>query len=405
MKVLLVNKFFYPKGGAETVYFQERNCLLEHGHQVVDFAMHHPDNLCSENEEFFISHVNYFEPMSFGKKLSTAMRFIHSSEAVKKIRTIVKEHKPDVAHLHNIYHQLTPSIISTLKQLNVPVVLTIHDGKLICPSYLMLRNDRPCLLCRDRGINNVVLSRCQESMSKSLLLFLEAAWHRWKRSYEQVDLFISPSEFYKDLISARVDESKIHVLPNGVEINHFEPCYDHDGYILFFGRLSREKGIRTLLETKSMLSSNHLLKIVGNGPLEYEFRRTYGKTAEFLGYKNCEELKSIIRSAACVVVPSECYENCSMTVLEAMAMGKPVIASRLGGIPEQIVDEKTGLLFEPGNISEVAQKVNTLLADDSLLISMGRAARQRIEENYTLKKHIDGLLKIYWRLIGRVGDS
>ncbi|MEW6518553.1 MAG: glycosyltransferase family 4 protein [Thermodesulfobacteriota bacterium] len=395
MKVLLVNKFFYLKGGAERVYFQEREGLLAGGHQVVEFAMRHSANIYTESESFFASYVDYFEPMSFGKKLITAIRFIHSSEAVRKIRDLVKEQKPDIVHLHNIYHQLTPSIIPALKQLGVPVVLTVHDGKLICPSYLMLRHGHQCLLCRERGIRNVIVKRCQDSMSRNLLLFAEALWHRWKRSYEQVDLFISPSEFHKKLISARVDESKIRVLPNGIEILQFEPRFDHDGYVLFFGRISPEKGIKTLLEAFSFLQSKPQLKIVGSGPLENELQRTYGKTAEFLSYMSGEKLKNIIRGAACVVVPSECIENCSMTVLESMALGKPVIGSRVGGIPEQIIDGKTGLLFEPGNSTELAKKINDLLADNHSLISMGKSARQRVEEKYTILQHMDGLLNIY----------
>jgi glycosyltransferase involved in cell wall biosynthesis len=232
-------------------------------------------------------------------------------------------------------------------------------------------------------------------MSRNLLLFSEALWHRWKRSYEQVDIFISPSEFHKKLISVRIDESKIRVLPNGVEIHRFEPRFDHDGYVLFFGRISPEKGIKTLLEAFSFLSPKPQLKIVGSGPLEDELQRTYGKTAEFLGYMSGEKLKNIIRGAACVVVPSECIENCSMTVLESMALGKPVIASRVGGIPEQIIDGKTGLLFEPGNATELAKKIKTLLADNHSLIAMGKAARQRVEEKYTIIQHMDGLLNIY----------
>ncbi len=397
-KILLINKFFYLNGGSERVFFQERKFLIEQGHSVIDFSMDDTRNLRSSSSAFFVPNINYQETGGIGRKIKQGISFIHSSAAVQKIEKLVIQEKPQIAHLHNIYHQLTPAIIPILNKYGVKVFLTLHDYKLICPSYLALRNEEICTDCQGRYFLKPLLTNCQNSRSRSILLSLEALWHKWKKSYDGVDYFLAPSQFLADLTSKRIPQRKLKVLHNGIDVSEYQPCYSDDCYALYFGRLSKEKGIETLLKAHVASEKSLPLKVVGTGPLFEVLQKDYPQ-AEFLGYKSGDELNNLIAKTAFVVVPSEWYENCSMVVLEAMAFGKPIIGSRIGGIPEQIEDGKTGFLFEMGNKKELAEKMVTLSGDSELRMAMGKAARAKLKREYSLQQHCAKLLQIYESLL------
>ena len=366
--------------------------------KVIDFSMEDPRNFHSDYASYFVSNIDYHTSQDLWSRLKEAAKFIHSSEAVDKLERLVENEKPDIAHLHNIYHQLTPSIISVLKRNGVKVVLTLHDGKLICPSYLMLARGKICTVCTGHSFWKPLVTNCVGSRGQELLLMLEAYWHKWMGSYEHVDIFLSPSRFLAKLISQRVPEEKIRVLHNGIYLDTYSPGSNDDGYALYLGRLSKEKGIETLLKAHSKLGNEIGLKVAGSGPLERELRQRY-QHAEFLGYQTGEEVKKTVATSTFVVVPSECYENCPMVVLEAMAMGKPVIGSRMGGIPEQIDDGRTGLLFEMANADELTEKMRLLAENPEMRKKMGVAARKKVEEEYSLGAHCTKLMKIYEELL------
>ena len=397
MKVLMANKFFHLNGGSERVFFQEREFLQKKGITVIDFSMQDQRNLYSPYAEFFVANINYESAGGLSSKLKTAVSFIHSGEAVRNLEKLLERDRPDVAHLHNIYHQLTPSIITVLKKHGVKTVLTLHDYKLICPSYLALNNGRLCTVCDGRAFWKAVTCHCQGSRMQELLFMGEGLWHLWQRSYEAVDIFIAPSRFLVDLTGRRIPRGKIRLLRNGINFDKYSSYYADKGYALYFGRLSNEKGIRTLLEAHNKLNSLIPLKVVGTGPLAESLQSAY-PDVQFIGYKTGTELNDLIREAAFVVVPSECYENCSMSVLEAMAYGKAVIGSNLGGLPEQIEDGASGLLFEPGNAHDLTEKMARLIQDKVLRQDMGRAGRKIIEEKFSLHEHGKKLISIYKQL-------
>jgi len=397
MKVLMANKFFHLNGGSERVFFQERELLQKKGIAVIDFSMQDQRNLYSPYAEFFVANINYESAGGLSSKLKTAVSFIHSGEAVRNLEKLLERDRPDVAHLHNIYHQLTPSIITVLKKHGVKTVLTLHDYKLICPSYLALNNGRLCTVCDGRAFWKAVTCHCQGSRMQELLFMGEGLWHLWQRSYEAVDIFIAPSRFLVDLTGRRIPRGKIRLLRNGINFDKYSSYYADKGYALYFGRLSNEKGIRTLLEAHNKLNSLIPLKVVGTGPLAESLQSAY-PDVQFIGYKTGTELNDLIREAAFVVVPSECYENCSMSVLEAMAYGKAVIGSNLGGLPEQIEDGASGLLFEPGNAHDLTEKMARLIQDKVLRQDMGRAGRKIIEEKFSLHEHGKKLISIYKQL-------
>ncbi len=406
MKILMVNKFFYMKGGSERVFFQERDILLKHGYKVIDFSMHHPSNFPSPYSEYFVRNVDYKE-RNIRSELKNIVGFIHNHEAVKNLQALIKREKPDIAHLHNIYHQLTPSIIPVLKDAGVKVVLTLHDYKLICPSYLMLRRGNICNKCNGKHFFNAAAYRCQdESFSKSILLSSEAYWHKVRKHYESVDCIISPSKFLSDLVQkARALHNKVQVVHNGVSVSDY--CYSScdNNYILYLGRLSEEKGIELLLDSYTELFSSKrkdipaefAIKIVGTGNMMGAMKQQF-KQAQFCGHLTGSELKRLIHECSFVVVPSRWYENFSMAVLESMACGKPIIASNIGGLPEQIEDGKTGFLFEPNNSKELMQKMLLLMQNAPLRSAMGKAAREKVEKEFSLEQHARKLLDVYREL-------
>lgn len=398
MKILLANKFFYLNGGSETVFFQERDYLLEKGYNVIDFSMQDEKNHASPYTDFFIKKIDFQQSVGLKNKVQQAISFVHSTEAVSKLEQLLVQEKPDIAHLHNIYHQLTPSIIPVLKKHGVKIVVTLHDCKLICPSYLALKAGKICDDCQGKYFWKPFITNCQNSHIHGLLLSIEAYWHKWKKSYDGVDLFLTPSSFFANLTAKRIAADRIQILHNGIDTEKYYTNFSDQGYALYFGRLVKEKGVTTLLQAHKHLAAKLPLKIVGTGPLEKELSKDY-PAAEFLGYQSGQSLHDLIANAAFVVVPSEWYENCSMVVLESMAFGKPVIGSRIGGIPEQIEDGKTGFLFEMGNVRKLTKKMTVLMKNSSLLVEMGRAAREKLEKEYSLTEHNQQLLRIYSNLL------
>ncbi|UJR63214.1 glycosyltransferase family 4 protein [Dickeya zeae] len=402
MKVLLVNKFFYIKGGAETVYFQEYDRLKASGVEVMTFSMQHENNFPSDYAAYFVDNVDYHQRSSVVGAIKTAVNFIHNSQACKKLRALLHQEKPDIVHFHNIYHQLTPSLISVARESGCKTVLTAHDYKMICPSYTMLRDGNVCDACITGSVFNAFKYRCQQgSASKSLLLSLEAGWQAIARHYQQLDAIISPSEFLRGQLLRKLPHSRIDVIVNGINDDLPLDADEDDGYFLFIGRLSREKGVATLARAHQQMKNNMPLKIVGNGPLYDELVAQF-PDAEFLGYKQQgEELNRLIKRARAVVVPSEYYENCSMSVLESMAFAKPVVGGRIGGIPEQIRDKVDGILFEPGNVQALAEILDYLALNPQQAKDMGRNARQRLSEKYSLNKHTAALLALYQEIISK----
>lgn len=399
MKVLLANKFFFRNGGSEVVMFQERDSLLSSGNEVVDFSMQDERNSASAFSHYFVGRQDY-RGGGLGK-LKSALAFVHSPEAVRKIGALIDATRPDLVHCHNIYHQLTPSIIGAAKARGVPVVLTLHDSKPVCPSYTRLSNGQPCSACLNDSFAPVLKQRCAEdSLGKSALLYAEAVVQRWLGNYEKVDRFIAPSRFMRDSVLHRFRPEQVALLYNGVDLASITGSGRDEGYVLYLGRLSQEKGIKALLRAHADANGAWPLVVAGTGPLEEELKRKY-PAAKFPGHLAGAALQEIVACASAVVAPSECFENCPMSVLEAMAYGKPVVGSRMGGIPELVDDGVTGRLFDTGNVDQLRKQLDELMATPELRWAMGRQARTRVESEFTLEKHNAGLMAIYQSLLNK----
>lgn len=402
-KVLLVNKFFYLKGGDCQVFFDTAKLLQTKGHKSVFFAMQHPLNLASDFAPYFVSELD-IDKDGLLNKLKVASRVIYSREAKRKIEQLIKKEKPDIAHLHNIYHHISPSILSSLKKASVPTVMTLHDYKLVCPSYTLLVNGKICEACENGSYYHVALNRCLKgSLAKSILSMIEMyTHHRFLHIYDLVDIYISPSAFLKQKLKQTGFKGEVEHLPNFIDVAKFTPAHQNDGQtIVYFGRLSAEKGLLTLLQAAKMLKGKFVLKIIGDGPQKEELVNfaTTQRLADvhFLGFKNEGELKKELSNAIFTVIPSILYENYPRSVIESFALGKPVIGARIGGIPELVKDEQTGFTFKPGSPEDLASKIDFLLSHPNRAIEMGRNARQFVEKELNPDKHYQGLMAIYQR--------
>lgn len=398
MKILVANKFFFRNGGSEVVMFQERDFLVRSGHEVVDFSMHDERNVNSLYSSYFVGRQDYRGGGRLGK-VKAALSLVHSPEAVRRIGALIDETRPDLVHCHNIYHQLTPSIIGAAKARGVPVVLTLHDYKPVCPVYNRLHGGQSCSACLDGDFSQLLRKRCADgSLGKSALLYAEAIVQRWMGSYEKVDRFLSPSRFMLEAVLHRFRPDQVELLYNGADTAKITVTEHDNGYVLYLGRLSAEKGVATLLQAHAMSQLKWPLVVAGSGPLTESLKGRYAGV-RFVGHLAGDALTDTIAGASVIVVPSECYENCPMAVLEAMAFGKPVIGSRMGGIPELVVDGETGLLFDSGDASQLRDCLNLVMAEPDRRRQMGRKARQRVEGEFSLQVHNTRLLTIYERLL------
>lgn len=399
MKILCVNKYFFVKGGAETVFFETSKLLEKKGHKIIYFAMKHPLNISSIYDKYFVSNIDY-EKGGFLNNLKAACNLIYSIEAKRKMEILIKEEKPDIAHLHNIYHQLSPSILYALKKNKIPVVLTLHDYKSVCASYLMFHGGKICEACKNGMYYNCFLKGCvKNSRAKSLLNTIEMYFHHnILHIYDLVDIFISPSIFVKNKLKEMGFRGRVVHVPNFLNIEEYIPRFDHEeNSIIYFGRLSEEKGLTVLIEAIKGLSIN--LKIIGEGPVREKLRNKVENeniaNVKIFGYKTGDDLKNEIRKSMFVVLPSEVYENNPRTLIEGFALGKPAIGARIGGIPELIKDNETGLMFESGGAADLRSKIKYLSDNHAKIIEMGRNARKFVEQELNPGKYYEKLMEIY----------
>ena len=361
MKVCLVNKFHYQKGGSETYYFTLAEALKAHQHEVVFFSMKDEKNIPCEQEKYFVS--NAAVNGGFKSKWNMISHIAYSKEAYLKMKMLLENEKPDLLMLNLVHKQITLSILDAVRDYRtesgreVGVFWTMHDLIAVCPSYSMLDgNGSVCEECTKGSFRPCVRKRCiKGSLLMSMLSKYEADYIRKRGWYNQVDLYICPSEFYKRKLEGsgegkRFTDSKIVVMRNPLSVDvKYECNISDEGYVLFFGRLSKEKGVRTLIDAS--VKAGVRLVIVGTGQLESELREYSEKYnhIEFRGFQTGEELKNSIRKCRCAVLPSEWYENGPYSAMEAMALGKPLIVSDRGGLPELVKDGVNGYVYSGGS--------------------------------------------------------
>lgn len=399
MTVLSINKYFWRKGGSETVFFSEKALLEEHGHQVIPFCMSSDNNEHSDYKQFFIDEVDYSNH-GIISKLVNGSKIIYNFDAKKKMKQLLGVTRPELAHFHIFQHQISPSVFSPLRELNIPIVLSLHDLKPLCPNYKMFVNGSVCEKCKGGKFYHCTLNRCTKgSLMGSVTNSMEMYFHKLMGYYNNVDHFIALSQFYrKKMIEFGFPQEKITYLPNHIDVSDYKTPQDEGQYILYFGRLSEEKGILTLLDA-ARKNPQIPLRIAGSGPLEDMLKKEVLQSRlhqiTFLGHLSGDELKAAISGARSVVVPSEWYENCPMSVLESYAAGRPVIGADIGGISELIDHEYDGLLFTSGDAVDLSQKILCLYENPGLARSYGAAGREKIEKRFNKATHYKNLVNIY----------
>ena len=477
MKILHINKYYFLKGGAERYVVELMKLQEAQGHEVAIFAMAHPNNLPTPWSKYFVSQVRtdfrqgagskeqgtidrHAEldsaslgdslptgrqagqvtatcgiptetvtrnddrvssllpvPCSLFQKLRTAFRMFYSFEARQKLAQLLDDFKPDIVHLHNYHHQLSPSILWELKKRNLPVVQTIHDFHLISPSYNLFCAGKIFEETKPNRYWKCATYKCaQNSYSASILEALEMYWLKfWGIMFTAVDRFVAPSVFVKNkCVEYGVAPKQITVVQHPLfseqrTVNSEQPANDSrlltthyslltGSRFVFLGRLDPIKGVDVLLRALSKLKEPPLVDIIGTGPAETSLKKLAQdlnlKNITWHGHKTGTELTEILSSASALVLPTLVYETFGLVILEAATLGLPSIASRLGGITELIDDGKTGWLVKPAQTEELAKKIAWGQEHPAQLEEMGKLAQSRLVA-FEPKHHLEKLEVIY----------
>jgi glycosyltransferase involved in cell wall biosynthesis len=306
-----------------------------------------------------------------------------------------------------VYHHLSPSVLFALKRHGIPVVFTLHEYKILCPSYLFLnRRGEICELCEGKKFWHPIKERClRGSLAASALVSVEAYVHRFLRTYRRtVDLYLSPSRFLRDkMIQYGFAPDKVIWLPYTIPIEEYVPSYQPGSYFTYVGRLSREKGVELLVQAMEDVSGAELY-VCGTGRLEGPLKRwvaTRGlRNVRFLGHLASEQLRAVMRGSMFTVVPSIVYDNSPLAVYESFALGKPVVGAHIGGIPELIEPGQEGVLFEPNNRADLVRALREMVSDRQKLGEMGRKARAKAERWFSPEEHLRRIMVVYRQVSG-----
>lgn len=398
MKILMINKFLYPNGGSESYIFRLGEYLEKIGHEVQYFGMEHDGRCVGNNANQYTSQMD-FHNGSMLSKITYPIKTIYSSEARKKIRKVLDDFSPDVCHLNNFNYQLTPSVILEIKKWEkdtgkkCKIIYTAHDYQLVCPNHMCrtVTDNVNCEACFGNKFVNCAKKKCiHGSTVKSIIGMTEAYYWNSNKVYKNIDTIICCSNFMKSKLDSNpIFKSKTIALHNFVNPVSCGKKSEKK-YVLYFGRYAEEKGVHTLLKVCQQLPNIKFI-FAGSGPLEDDLNGI--KNVENVGFKTGNDLNELISGAAFSIYPSEWYENCPFSVMESQMFGTPVIGANIGGIPELIKNGETGELFESGNESDLAEKIQKLWNDEELLKSYSANCKNTKFDN--VEQYTEKLLKIY----------
>jgi glycosyltransferase involved in cell wall biosynthesis len=395
MKIVLVHNQYQQGGGEDVVFAQERRNLERAGHEVVAYRR---------------SNWEIDDPSLLGR-LALARDTVWSSRSRRDFAQLLDREVPDIVHVHNTFVVISPSIYSACQDRGVPVVQTLHNFRLMCPTATFYRDGRICEACADRGLWSAVRHGCYRgSRTASATVALMLAAHRLLGTWrDSIDSYITLTAFSrKKFIAAGFSPTKIFVKPNFIDPDPGHRALAGD-YAVFTGRLSPEKGLMTLLRAWERLPVRCPLQIIGDGPewprLEAFARERNIRGVTFRGRLAREETLAAVKGARFVIVPSVYYEGFPMVIVEAMACGVPILGSRLGAMEEIVADGVTGLHFGPGDADDLMRKVEWAWQHPSEMHEMGRAARREYENHYTADRNYSLLMQIYERTLNRAIGS
>ena len=401
MKILIENELFKMQGGTETISIHTYEMLKNNGHQAYFFATK-SDTYYDENYEY----VKYFPRNVYSVKeyLKNPLAYYYNFEAAKNLELMLKDIKPDLVHLNLL---ISPSIIDVCNKLKIPQVMTVHVSAPFCPAATFLKkNQEMCndFQCKNGNYLYCVLNKCKGNLESSIRKAILSEVYIKRNSYQKINKFICPSNALKEIIS----KTNIGINPNNVRvINNFlsneelniKPNFQNKGYFLYIGRLVKEKGVHYLLQAMNKLSKEIELHIIGAGT-EEAFLRKYAEAnnlnnVKFLGFKNREEIKEEYQNCIATVLPCNWFENFPTTNMESFIHGKPVIASNIGGIPEQVEHNVTGLLFEPANVEQLKNCILNYWNNLDIVIEHGKNAYKKATSLYTEERYYNELMQVY----------
>lgn len=412
MKIIIVHNRYFVSGSPEKDMFIITHMLERDGITVIPFSVKRVWNLKSKYEKYFITPIYGENTLYFNdavnltpfQKLKIFANCIYSFEAKSKMAQLLDNEEVDLVYILGIMNDISPSIIDTCKKRNIPVVIRLLDYNLMCGNYVFLRKNNICKLCITRGPFQCTKYRCVKnkflpSIARSAAMFV----HNFLKIYDYVDAFICPCNFLKDaLLEAGYPAHKLYRINNFISPKDYTPYYENDGYALYMGRISYEKGLEYLLQAKKYLSSSIPLYIAGKtndqtylSSLENYISENKITDVKFLGFKTGKDLEAVIKKSKFIVVPSIWPDNSPVSSLEAMAFGKPLIASDIGGISDQIQDNQTGFLVPPKDPKAIAEKMEILWNNDSLVQEMGKKARLYVEKSFSSEEHYAKLTAIF----------
>jgi glycosyltransferase involved in cell wall biosynthesis len=395
MKILIANKFYYPRGGDCVYTLNLEQLLKQHGHEVAVFAMQHPENLSTPWSKYFPDEIT-FSPCT---DIIEAISRPFGTKGVKqKFSALLDDFQPDIVHLNNIHSQLSPVTAQITHEKHIRVIWTLHDYKLLCPRYdCLCKGKYICEKCfTDK--KQVLKNRCmKDSLAASSIAYWEAL--KWSRQKLEgyTDVFICPSKFmYDKMIRGKFNPAKLHNLCHGIDIDRtkLSDYINKEDYYCYLGRISHEKGIETLIKAAKQIP--YKLKIIGGGPLkeEMDMKSKNYSNIDFVGYKQWDEIKDIVSKARFIIVPSEWYENYPVSIIESLCLGTPVLGAKMGGIPEMIEEGKNGMLFESRNVEDLKDKIQKMFAMQFGYQYIAEVAQQQ----YSGTSHYEKLMELYMML-------
>jgi len=389
MKILLVHNSYQQHGGEDVVFQQEKELLQGGGHEVITYEKNNQDALQEANHS----------------KVLLGARTIWAVSSRKEFRSILRQHKPDIVHVHNTFVMISPSIYSACKEEGVPVVQTLHNYRLICPAATLFRDGRICEECVGGGIWRGVLHGCyRDSRAATATVALMLTTHRLLGTWEQlIDHYIALTEFARQkFVAAGLPEEKISVKPNFVPSDPGERS-TLGRFALFVGSLSDAKGVWALLHAWQTNRLSIPLRIVGDGPLKEELvnfaQRNQLVNVSFTGQLPHSRVLNLMKKARCLIFPSEWYEPFGLTLLEAFACGLPVISSGIESLRDLVRPEDTGLVFNAGNSQDLADKVRWAWEHPAEMRAIGKNARAEYRLKYTAEQNYESLMEIYARTL------
>ncbi len=406
MRILQINKFHYIEGGTERYYLELSNLLRKKGHKVAFFSMHDPRNFPTRWSRYFVDFLS-FRNVNYLDSIKIANRMIYSFDAKKKINQLLDVFHPDIVHIHNIYNHISPSVLPEIKKRNIPIIQTVHDYHMLAPNRNLFHSGKICEITKKDQYYKTIFHKCiKNSYVASFLTVITMYIHRILGLYTKyIDCYITPSNFAKKLmVDYGYNQNNIIVLPylTTFKKGNLSQSTSKNKYILYFGRLSPEKGLTFLTEVMEKIPHINLY-IVGEGPelsmIQNKIKTYNLKNIRLLGYLSGDDLERVVVSSYFTIMPSIWYENYPNSILESFACGKPVIASDIGGIPELVKNNETGLLFTPNDINDCIRKILLLWNNPKLVRKMGRNALDFAREKFNPEDHYRKTIKIYRSLI------